>query len=284
MGRIGHIGNGVECNGPGERRPQLYIHDAWTEYAVKPGKLHLGAGIHYWNGVSRLSSHSTLTFMTLDAPISTGMWNHRSVCTSVGYLCQGQLGKLDYRVHINKPLPSGVSSSTITSPIASNILNEHWVQAVTWTICSGIKRVMCCLISPEPISAIKGFQHRGRMGTRIKAQRPVVNPLPIPYRNITRVTWRGCVPGYADQQSKGTALSVYSVFMWMITARTISATLVSWTCMLCKPVAANPGVELGGGNLQPTIGSGQIWYTQVGYLLPRLKNGTGFMPLCNIYV
>jgi hypothetical protein len=33
--------------------------------------------------------------------------------------------------------------------------------------------------------------------------------------------------------------------------------------------------------LQPTIGTGTIWYTQIGYLLPRLKNGTGFMPYFN---
>jgi hypothetical protein len=51
------------------KRAQLYIHDAWTEFAVKPVKLHVGMGLHYWNGISRLSNNSTLNFMTMDAPI-----------------------------------------------------------------------------------------------------------------------------------------------------------------------------------------------------------------------
>ena len=45
------------------------MHDAWTEYAIIPSKLHIGTGLHYWNGVSRMASASTLNFMTLDAPI-----------------------------------------------------------------------------------------------------------------------------------------------------------------------------------------------------------------------
>jgi hypothetical protein len=34
----------------------------------------------------------------------------------------------------------------------------------------------------------------------------------------------------------------------------------------------------GAGNLQPTIGTGSIFYLQAGYLLPKLSNGTSFMP------
>ncbi|MBK6666509.1 MAG: hypothetical protein IPG48_10235 [Saprospiraceae bacterium] len=34
----------------------------------------------------------------------------------------------------------------------------------------------------------------------------------------------------------------------------------------------------GGGNAQPMIGTGTIGYIQAGYVLPKLKNGTSFMP------
>ena len=51
------------------KKPQLFLHDAWTEFEIKKDKLYLGAGLHYWNGISRLTSNSTLNFMTLDAPI-----------------------------------------------------------------------------------------------------------------------------------------------------------------------------------------------------------------------
>ena len=55
--------------GSGNKKPGLFIHDAWTDCALIEGKLHLGAGLHYWNGISPLSNASTLNMMTLDAPI-----------------------------------------------------------------------------------------------------------------------------------------------------------------------------------------------------------------------
>lgn len=90
-GGSGTLGTGASATGQGGKRPQLYIHDAWTEYAIKPGKLHLGAGLHYWNGVSRLNSLRTLTFMTMDAPIFN--WYNiestdQEVCQATGHICQ----------------------------------------------------------------------------------------------------------------------------------------------------------------------------------------------------
>ena len=58
--------------GTDAKKPQLYMHDAWTEYKVWDEYLSLGFGLHYWNGISRLSSASTLNFLNLDAPYSIG--------------------------------------------------------------------------------------------------------------------------------------------------------------------------------------------------------------------
>jgi hypothetical protein len=84
------------------KRPQLYIHDAWTEFAVQPNKLHVGMGLHYWNGVSRLSSNSTLNFMTMDAPIFN-WFNIEATdqfARQFGIYAKGQLGRLDYLVSL----------------------------------------------------------------------------------------------------------------------------------------------------------------------------------------
>jgi hypothetical protein len=56
--------NGTATASNQGKKPQLFLHDAWTEYRIIPTKLYIGAGLHYWNGASRLSSHSTLNFMT----------------------------------------------------------------------------------------------------------------------------------------------------------------------------------------------------------------------------
>ncbi|MCU0375566.1 MAG: hypothetical protein MUF24_09670, partial [Chitinophagaceae bacterium] len=62
------------------KKPQIFFHDAWNEYAVVPaihpktGKankynLYIGAGLHYWWGISRMTSASTLNFLAIDAPV-----------------------------------------------------------------------------------------------------------------------------------------------------------------------------------------------------------------------
>jgi hypothetical protein len=277
------LGTGSSATAQGGKRPQLYIHDAWTEYAVKPGKLHLGAGIHYWNGVSRLSSHSTLTFMTLDAPI----FNWYNIETTdqfarqLGIYAKGQLGKLDYRVHINKPFAFGVSSSTITSPIASNILNEHWstggyLNYMFWDKESNVLPYFTgTYFGNKKVFNIGAgwYTHKGATASR---KSPTDSVQEHNQSNLG-------VDVFLDMpinKAKGTALSVYSVFYVNDYGpnylRNIGILNLHGAA---QPVAANPESSwAGGGNLQPTIGSGQIWYTQVGYLLPRLKNGTGFMP------
>ena len=57
------------------KKPGLFFHDAWNEYAVvlpkenKPFSLSVGAGLHYYMGLSRMTMSSTLNYMTIDAPI-----------------------------------------------------------------------------------------------------------------------------------------------------------------------------------------------------------------------
>lgn len=85
---------------------QLFMHDAWVEYQVFKNALYIGGGLHYWNGISRLSSNSTLNFMTMDAP----RFNWPSIGTTdqfarhLGIYAKGQLGRLDYRVSVNEAI------------------------------------------------------------------------------------------------------------------------------------------------------------------------------------
>ncbi|MBT8222514.1 MAG: hypothetical protein KJN96_05020 [Eudoraea sp.] len=82
---------------------QLFFHGAWVEYSY--GKNHaLGGGLHYFNGISRLNSQSTLNMMTLD--------NHRQAWATlglsdqfgrhVGIFAKGRFNKLQYRVSVNE--------------------------------------------------------------------------------------------------------------------------------------------------------------------------------------
>ncbi len=89
----------------------LFLHDAWAEFAVVPQKFHVGSGLHYWNGISRLTNQSTLNMMTLDNPgagnsdVRLFPWNNITTSDQfarhLGIYAKGSFGKFHYRVSAN---------------------------------------------------------------------------------------------------------------------------------------------------------------------------------------
>jgi hypothetical protein len=107
--------SGTGAYGAG-KKPQLFFHDVYNEYAIIPlldpltGEendfhFYAGAGLHYWNGISRLTSGSTLNMLMVDAPV----FNWPTVDISdqfgrqFGFYAKGGYKKLNYQFHINKP-------------------------------------------------------------------------------------------------------------------------------------------------------------------------------------
>ncbi len=98
-------------NGDG---PQLFLHDAWTEFKVSPGnELFVGGGLHYWKGLTRLANQSTLNFMTMDNSRPFVHWHSFGITDQfarhMGVYAKGQIGKFDYRMALNNPLNPGNS-------------------------------------------------------------------------------------------------------------------------------------------------------------------------------
>ncbi|OEK07169.1 hypothetical protein [Roseivirga misakiensis] len=96
--------------------PQLFLHGAWNEFRVtKDEKLYIGAGLHYWNGLSRLTSGSTLNFMTLDnyrqAWAQLGLSDQ--FARHLGVYAKGRLGKLRYTLALNNPISNALSSNDL---------------------------------------------------------------------------------------------------------------------------------------------------------------------------
>ena len=94
---------------------QIFLHGAWSEFKVtKNDALYLGGGLHYWNGLSRLSSASTLTMMTLDQPRPFAHWHSLGetdqVANHLGLYAKGALGKFDYRMALSSPSRSPLNA------------------------------------------------------------------------------------------------------------------------------------------------------------------------------
>ncbi len=113
--------------------PQLFLHDAWTEFKVSnDNSFFIGGGLHYWKGLTRLSNQSTLNFMTLDNPRPFVHWHSLGVTDQfarhLGLYAKGVIGKFDYRIALNNPgrnanaglpLGNGVSYGSNSSSVAS---------------------------------------------------------------------------------------------------------------------------------------------------------------------
>jgi hypothetical protein len=271
------------------KKPQLFIHDAWTEFEIVKTKLYVGAGLHYWNGTSRLSSNSTLNFMTLDAPIFN--WHNIEAtdqfARQMGIYAKGQLGRLDYRLAMNKPFVNG--STPLATPktgVAQNVINENWATAgyAKWMFWDKESNklpfeVGSYLGSKKVFNIGAGFYSHAN-ASLYKTAGTTTTPADSTYQNHTAIG----VDAFLDMplnKEKGTALSVLATFYnfnygtnyirnlgilnehGSVAAAAAGQTTDSWS---------------GGGNAQATIGTGNIGYVQVGYLLPKLKNGTAFMP------
>ena len=110
-----------------QRKPQVFIHDAWVEYQVAKDLLYTGFGLHYWNGISRISSASTLNFLGLDAPIMNWPTIDRTdqFARMMGMYAKGKLGPLDYRLALNRPF-------SVDGDVAPGAPANYNPQANTW--------------------------------------------------------------------------------------------------------------------------------------------------------
>ncbi|MEM9693643.1 MAG: hypothetical protein AAGA56_13935 [Myxococcota bacterium] len=92
-----------------ERKPQVFVHEATAQFDVIKRHLSLGAGLHYWHGLSRITNASTLNFMTLDAPILNWPTIERTdqFARNLGIYVKGKVGPIDYRFAVNKPFVAG---------------------------------------------------------------------------------------------------------------------------------------------------------------------------------
>ena len=95
--------------------PQLFLHDAWTEFKVSnDDALYIGGGLHYWKGLTRLANQSTLNFMTLDQARPFVHWHSLAITDQfarhLGIYAKGELGKFDYRLAFNNPGRNGLQN------------------------------------------------------------------------------------------------------------------------------------------------------------------------------
>ncbi|WP_165370498.1 hypothetical protein [Hymenobacter persicinus] len=108
------VSGGVAPTADG-KKPQFFIHEAVTEYKVNK-YLNLGAGLHYFNGISRLTSASTTSILTMDLPLTNFPTIEQTdqFARWLGIYAKGRIGKFDYRVSMNDAFLTNQASTPLS--------------------------------------------------------------------------------------------------------------------------------------------------------------------------
>lgn len=277
-GASGSSGTGGYGNG---KKPGLFFHDAWNEYAVvlpkedKPFSLSLGAGLHYYMGLSRMTMSSTLNYMTIDAPIFN--WplieNSDQFARQIGVFAKGKYNRIEYRFSINKPfatnqIPVDVADEAVARAVDNNN-NAHWSKAgyVEYQFFDKESNFL-----PFKVGTYLGTKKMLNIGagfyTAPSSTKTSVNG--ETERHATNL-FSGDV--FLDlpigNKEKKMAFTGYSVFYSYDFGPNYLRNIGIMNEGVADSNFTGDRALAGPGNLQPMIGTGSIWYTQAGVLLPN---------------
>ncbi|SFM89458.1 hypothetical protein SAMN05428949_1204 [Chitinophaga sp. YR627] len=291
----GNTGNGgATFNGTLGKKPSLYVHELWNEFTVVPdndfktkkrnfASLYIGTGLHYWVGISRMSSLSSFNFLAIDAPIYN--WplidNSDQLGRQVGVYIKGNIGPVSYRWAVNKPFTIVNPAIVYNSPNAPELNyavdnnakgdlsttgyaawnffeRENTLVPYTTGTYVGTKKVF-------NIGA--GYYHTGN-GTSTQVDNTTISAFKYHDINIWAADVFADIPFGGDRQNW--AITGYSVYYhddfgpnYLRNGSIINENV--------GPAKGYTGVvsQAGYGNLAPIIGTGSSWFTQAGLLLPK---------------
>jgi len=262
------------------KKPGMFFHDAWNEYAVvlpeagKKFSLSLGGGLHYYMGLSRMTMASTLNFLTIDAPIFN--WplidNADQFARQVGLFAKGKYGKFEYRMSINKPFATNTAPVDVTNAdnavAVDNSGNTRWSKAGYFEY-QFLEQESNLL--PYKVGSYLGTKKVFNLGagfyTAPEATRTSVNSV-VQKHDMKLFSADAFLDLPLGAKEKKMVLTAYSVLYDYDFGPNYLRNIGIMNVGTADPSFTGDRALAGAGNTQPMIGTGTIWYTQAGFLLP----------------
>lgn len=258
------------------KKPQIYMHDAWGDWKVFKEYLHLGIGLHYWNGISRLSNASTLNLMTLDAPI----FNWPTIeatdqfARHLGIFMKGKIGKFDYRLSLNEPFATNTARSIALDKATYNPNNTAKIYAgyMMYQFLEQESNVLPYMVgsylgTKKVFNLGGGFHYNQRGMWHFET-----NPSEPIYNNIALFA----VDAFLDlplHEKKKDAITAYLAFYHY----DFGPNHVRNIGIMNPSNGSTANFSLR-GNSFPVVGTGSIYYSQIGYVLPQFSNRVRIQP------
>lgn len=271
-------------NGPG-KKPGLFFHDAWNEYAIHPAKkadgsaakfsLYMGAGLHYWNGVSRMTSTSTLNFLTVDAPVFN--WplidNSDQFGRQYGVYVKGRYGKAAYQFHLNKPFATNTTMSSSPNVAVDRNTGKSAIGGyVDYQFLDQESNVL-----PYRVGTYVGTKRVFNIGAGFYKNAEGTES----YTDTTTGAKKSqkndivlfSIDAFADlpigNKDRNMAVTAYSVFYNYDFGPNYLRSIGIMNTGTADPAFTGTKAAEGSGDARYAIGTGSIWYTQAGLLLPK---------------
>lgn len=276
-------GGGSGASGSGAygagKKPQMFFHDFWNEYAVvlptkenKNTSLSLGGGMHYFLGISRLTQASTLNFLTVDSPIFS--WATVDMADQFarqfGVFAKGKLNRLEYRLALNKPFATSltpvstaeiaVDNSGKTSFAKTAYLEYHFLDVESNLL-------------PYKVGTYLGTRKVFNIGAGIYSQPNGTKSIKNGEEQKHNVNLAS-VDVFADlpvgAKNRNAAVTAYmGLFRYDFGPNYLRNIGIMNPAVATAGYAGKDALMSGVGNAQPMIGTGNIFYTQAGILLPK---------------
>jgi len=275
------------------KKPGMFFHDVWNEYAWMPSihpetgeatqaSFYTGFGLHSWLGLSRLTNASTMRFLMIDAPIFN--WPTIEIsdqfARQMGMYVKGHVGALSYRANLNKPF-----TTLSTAPV------ENGARVLDVAVDNNAT-------NPWSTAAYVFYQFKDREGLRLPfltgtylGTKSVLN-LGAGFYSSPQGTISHQLQNNGDTTLVRHDIRLFSVDVfadlpigagnrWAVTAYSVFynhqwgpnyyRTVGIMNEGSVDPNYAGTRSSNGPGNARPLLGTGNIWYTQAGLLLPRIN-------------
>ena len=255
----------------GNRKIQAFFHDAFGELRLTKGhQMVVGGGLVMANGMSRFSSPSVSTIMTMDIPLfaqatadRTDLFNR-----SLSVYLRGQIGMFNYRFTASDPFPvntDGVALEPISPDHAQFARTGHAKRYQGFYVLN--------FWDTEPMT------NPYWQGTYL-GKKSILN-LEGGFITQKNATWTGATEATAQLHD----MNLWSVAAYLdapvdkVKETAISAYIGYFNTNYGPNYLRTNGIGMtpatggnslnGGGNAFPMFGTGDIWYGQIGYLMAK---------------
>jgi hypothetical protein len=288
---------GQGASGADGKKPQLFLHDAYVEHRILKDHLFLGAGLHYWQGTSRLSGASTLNFMTIDSPIFS--WQNVDAtdqfARQFGMYAKGKLLKnkrLDYRIALNFPyaLAKGNSLTNLDTTVAKNGLSNSSYKSGGQPNVSQTGYINYQFLDiesnvlPFNVGTYIGTKKVFNIGAGFYLQKNAMwtaqlNSSTNKVDTVNHQQLIFSIDAFLDLplgKKKKSALTFYASYNHINMGKNYVRNIGINNPVngaIASQVAFN-----GSGNSVPTIGTGSIYHSQIGFVFPKVNKIGRFQP------